>query len=56
MGISYGASIASAMAIMTVPPLMVCDPAFVAEMPGSNGVVLKIGHFDEVRGVTHIEI
>lgn len=38
------------------PPLMVCDPAFVAEMPGSRGVVLKIGHFDEVRGVTHVEI
>ena len=56
MGISYATSIASAMAIMSVPPLMVCDPAFVAEMPGSGGVVLKIGHFDEVRGVTHIEI
>lgn len=34
----------------------VCDPAFVAEMPGSKGVVLKIGHFDEVDGVTHVEI
>jgi len=30
--------------------------AFVAEMPGSNGMVLRIGHFDEVGGVTHIEI
>jgi hypothetical protein len=43
------------------PPIVVCDPAFVAEipdaeMPGSQGVVLKIGHFDEVAGVTHIEI
>lgn len=56
MGISWGTSIASTIALMTVPPLMVCDPAFVAEMPGSRGVVLKIGHFDEVRGVTHIEI
>jgi hypothetical protein len=37
------------------PPLIVCDPAFVAEMPGS-GVILKIGHFDEVGGVTHVEI
>jgi hypothetical protein len=37
-------------------PVMVADPAFVAEMPGSNGVVLKIGHFDEVGGVTHVEI
>jgi hypothetical protein len=38
------------------PPLVVCDPAFVAEMPGSGGVILKIGHFDEVGGVTHVEI
>ena len=38
------------------PPLMVCDPAFVVEMPGSRGVVLKIGHFDEVAGVTHVEL
>jgi hypothetical protein len=35
--------------------VLVCDPAFVAEMPGSR-VVLKIGHFDEVAGVTHVEI
>ena len=34
----------------------VCDPAFVAEMPGSNGKLLKIGHFDEVGGVMHVEI
>ena len=38
------------------PPIALCDPAFVAEMPGSGGVLLKIGHFDEVRGVTHVEI
>ncbi|MEM8666038.1 MAG: hypothetical protein AAGG48_00875 [Planctomycetota bacterium] len=37
-------------------PVMVCDPAFIAQMPGSNGTVLKIGHFDEVGGVTHVEI
>ena len=42
--------------IVTTPPIVVCDPAFVAEMPGSRGVVLKIGHFDEVGGVTHVEI
>ncbi len=34
----------------------VCDPAFVAEMPGSSGRLLKIGHFDEVDGVMHVEI
>jgi hypothetical protein len=39
-----------------VPPIVACDPAFVAELPGSNGVVLKIGHFDEVGGVNHVEI
>jgi hypothetical protein len=39
-----------------LPPIVACDPAFVAEMPGSNDVVLKIGHFDEVGGVTHVEI
>ena len=34
-----------------------CDPAFVAEMPGQQrGTLLKIGHFDEVDGVTHVEI
>jgi hypothetical protein len=42
--------------VVAVPPIVVCDPAFVAEMPGSRGVVLKIGHFDEVAGVTHVEI
>ena len=38
------------------PPVAVCDPAFVAEMPDKPGVLLKIGHFDEVEGVTHIEL
>jgi hypothetical protein len=44
--------------VLTVatPPVVVCDPAFVAEMPGSRGVLLKIGHFDEVGGVMHVEI
>ena len=42
--------------VVSAPPIIVCDPAFVAEMPSSGGVVLKIGHFDEVGGVTHVEI
>jgi hypothetical protein len=42
--------------MVATPPIVVCDPAFVAEMPGSRGVVLKIGHFDEVAGITHVEI
>jgi hypothetical protein len=51
--VSYVSSLAIAVA---TPPVAVCDPAFVAEMPGSRGVILKIGHFDEVDGVTHVEI
>ena len=42
--------------VFTAPPVMVCDPAFVAEMPDAPGTLLKIGHFDEVDGVTHVEI
>jgi hypothetical protein len=42
--------------IVSTPPIIVCDPAFVAEMPGSGGMLLKIGHFDEIGGVTHVEI
>lgn len=42
--------------VITAPPMMVADPAFVAEMPDNPGVLLKIGHFDEVDGVTHVEI
>jgi len=52
--VSFMSSLASA-SIVLAPPVVVCDPAFVAEMPGSGGVVLKIGHFDEVGGVTHVE-
>ncbi len=52
----YLAAAAFSASMVVAPPVVACDPAFVAEMPGSNGVVLKIGHFDEVRGVTHVEI
>ncbi len=47
------------LASLSVPvgaPLVVCDPAFVAEMPDAKGQLLKIGHFDEVAGVTDVEI
>ena len=37
-------------------PVAMVDPAFVAEMPGARGKLLKIGHFDEIGGVTHVEI
>lgn len=51
--VSYISTLAVA---VSTPPIVVCDPAFVAEMPDSRGVVLKIGHFDEVGGITHVEI
>ena len=51
--VSLTSSVAMALA---TPPVVVCDPAFVAEMPGSSGELLKIGHFDEVGGITHVEI
>lgn len=57
VALSLTASYAATVGIMlATPPIVVCDPAFVAEMPGSRGVLLKIGHFDEVGGVTHVEI
>lgn len=58
VALSLAASYASAMSTMLLwtPPVVVCDPAFVAELPTARGVLLKIGHFDEVGGVTHVEI
>jgi hypothetical protein len=53
LSISYMSTV---MLVASTPPIVVCDPAFVAEMPGAPGVLLKIGHFDEVSGVTHVEI
>ena len=46
----------AAVSVTTAISVSVCDPAFVAEMPGSRGRLLKIGHFDEVDGVMHVEI
>ncbi|QDV44330.1 hypothetical protein Enr13x_41950 [Stieleria neptunia] len=56
IGASYLVSIGITIGTSLSPPVLVCDPAFVAEFPGSKGQVLKIGHFDEVAGVTHVEI
>lgn len=42
--------------VTSTPAVAVCDPAFVAELPENPGVLLKIGHFDEIDGVTHVEI
>lgn len=57
VALSLTVSYISAIALTVLtPPIVVCDPAFVAEMPGSKGVLLKIGHFDQVAGVTHVEL
>ena len=42
--------------VTSATTVAVCDPAFVAEMPREKGKLLKIGHFDEVDGVMHVEI
>ncbi|MEM1227782.1 MAG: hypothetical protein AAGJ40_18990 [Planctomycetota bacterium] len=47
--------VATANLLYAAPAVAVCDPAFVAQVPGSNQL-LKIGHFDEIAGVTHVEI
>jgi len=45
VALSLAASYASALSTMLLwtPPVVMCDPAFVAEMPGARGVLLKIG-------------
>lgn len=42
--------------VATSVSVAVCDPAFVAEVPNADGKLLKIGHFDEVDGIMHVEI
>ena len=54
--VAGAAATAFAVMITTAPPLAVCDPAFVAVMPDAPDVLWKIGHFDEVGGVMHVEI
>lgn len=55
-GATYASMIHTAITLSLTPPVLVCDPAFVAEMPRSKGVLLNIAHFDEVDGVTHVEL
>ncbi len=54
--VSVLASLAAKISVFLAPPVIVCDPVFVAEFPESPGQLLKIGHFDEIGGVMHIEI
>ncbi len=53
--LSMGLAYISTITVTFAPPLAVCDPAFVAEFPGSGGVLMNIGHFDEIAGVRHVE-
>ncbi len=55
VGAAYIYSIAKTVTLVAAPPVVMCDPAFVAEMPNERGVLLNIGHFDDVDGVRHIE-
>ena len=54
--LSMAATYVMSLSVAAAVPVAVCDPAFVAEMPDAPGILLKIGHFDEVGGVTHVEI
>lgn len=54
--ISAAASLAAQLGALLAPPVLVCDPVFVAELPEARGQLLKIGHFDEIDGVMHVEI
>ncbi len=53
--LSIGLSYLSTITLTFAPPLAVCDPVFVAELPDSGGVLMNIGHFDEIAGVRHVE-
>ncbi len=54
-GIGMGLTYLSTITLTFGPPLAVCDPAFVAEFPDNPGVLMNIGHFDEIAGVRHVE-
>lgn len=54
--VSVLASLAAKLSVLLAPPVLVCDPVFVAELPGARGQLLKIGHFDEIDGIMHVEI
>lgn len=56
LGVSHLVSVISTFSLTIAPPVVMCDPVFVAELPEAPGVLWKIGHFDEVGGVMHIEI
>jgi hypothetical protein len=54
--LSFAAYQFAMVTLTSVPTVAVVDPVFVAEMSRERGKLLKIGHFDEVDGVMHVEI
>ncbi len=54
--VALSVGIAKAVTVALAASVVVCDPAFVAELPDCEGALFKIGHFDEVDGVLHVEI
>lgn len=56
VALSAGIAYLPSLTITFAPPLIVCDPAFVAEFSDRPGILMKIGHFDEIAGVPHIEL
>ena len=56
VAMSIAASQLAVITLTTGVSVGLCDPAFVAEMPDARGRLMKIGHFDEVDGVMHVEI
>ena len=54
--LSLAAQFLSTLTWTATPAVALCDPAFVAEFPDRPGVLYKIGHFDLVGGVMHVEI
>ena len=56
LGLGYLATVMGAVSTAAAPGVVMCDPAFVAEFPERPGVLMNIGHFDDVAGVRHIEM
>ena len=54
--VALSVGIAKAVTVAMAASVVVCDPVFVAEIPDCEGALFKIGHFDEVDGVMHVEI
>jgi hypothetical protein len=54
--LSLAATLAANRAVVMAPPVVVCGPVCVAEMPEAHEQLLKIEHFDEIGRVMDVEI